>query len=86
MATHRIQVTVSREMRIALSILAARSNIGMATQATALLRQALDRTIESAECKRLVAEAKLYRPVRDWKADQYEEAEVERACEKAAQA
>jgi hypothetical protein len=82
--SHRIQVTVSREMRVALSLLAARSSIGLATQATAMLRQALDRTIESEACKKLLAAETAYRTAAQWRADQYEEREVDRAVEKVA--
>lgn len=49
--SNRISVTVSPSMTVALELLAERSGLPLASQALAVLRAALDRTIHSAEAQ-----------------------------------
>jgi hypothetical protein len=65
----RLQVTISPEMAVALAILAERSGLQTSTQAMVLLRQALDRTIGSAECQERLRVRKSNRSVQQWRED-----------------
>jgi len=51
----RIQVTVSPEMTMALEVLSERTGLSTAAQAMVLLRQALDRTIGTAQVQARLA-------------------------------
>lgn len=67
MRQDRIMVTVSPQMRVALRLLAGRSGLSEATQATVTLRQALDRTINSAEGQEAIRTARAGQTARDWR-------------------
>lgn len=73
----RIQVTVSLPMRVALTMLARRNGIALGTQATIMLRQALDRTITSVAGQAEVRRARTYQSVAGWREDRATEREVE---------
>jgi len=62
----RLQVTVSPAMMVALDILRERSGLPRATQALAVMRSALDRTIHSAECQDRLRAAGAYSTRNDW--------------------
>lgn len=78
-----LNLTVSGEMMVALWHLAERNGIGPTTQAKVLLRQALARTIDSAEVQADVREYRAYRTNRQWRADLYEDVEQLNAAMKA---
>jgi hypothetical protein len=65
----RLNLTVSFPMRVALEVLAERSNLGVATQAMVLLRQALDRTMNTEEVRRRVASHVAQRGATTWRED-----------------
>jgi hypothetical protein len=75
----RVGVTLSTPMRVALEHLAAKHGLPPSTEATMILRQALDRTISSGEVQGKIAEAKAWR-TRDTR--NYE-VQVDHAVEKA---
>lgn len=58
MRSDRIQITVSPAMLAALQILSERTGLQRSTQATVCLRQALAKTIASAECRERMAASK----------------------------
>lgn len=66
---NRLQVTVSREMTIALEVLAAKSGLGVATQALVVLRQGLDRTISSDPVQIRLKQEQAFRTRDEWLAD-----------------
>jgi hypothetical protein len=76
--TSRLNLTVSHQMRVALEVLAARTGLGVATQATMMLRQALDRTITTPEVQRRMASHNAQRNHAAW----LEETMVDHATEK----
>lgn len=65
----RVNVTLNREMRVALEVLSAKSNLGIATQAMVLLRQALDRTIQSEPVQIRVKQEQAFRTRDEYLAD-----------------
>jgi len=65
----RIQVTVSPAMMVALQILSERNFITVSAQATLALRQALDRTMGSEECKRRLRQHTAQRNHATWVQD-----------------
>lgn len=73
----RIQVTVSLPMRVALQMLARRNSITVSTQATMVLRQALDRTIGSVAGQAEIRAARTYQSVGGWREDRATERMVE---------
>lgn len=73
----RIQVTVSLPMRVALGMLARRNGITVSTQATMVLRQALDRTIGSVAGQAAIRAARSYQSVQGWREDRAVERQVE---------
>jgi len=77
MRKDRLHVTVSAEMTVALEMLARRSGLGVATQAMVVLRQALDRTIASAECQEALRERRKLQTVAEWREDVQAERFVE---------
>lgn len=79
----RIQVTVSPAMTVALSMLADRNTLTLSAQATLTLRQALDRTMNSAECQRRLREHTAQRNQATWQMDQVTDRAVELIYEKA---
>ena len=72
----QVHMTVSGEMMVALWHLAESRGIGYTTQAKVLLRQALERTMSSADVQSDIAEYKAYRTARQWAEDRYEDAEL----------
>lgn len=66
-------------MRIALEVLAERNGIGVSTQAAILLRQALDRTIESAEVQKRYKMYLSQRTQAGWQYDQTTDYAIESA-------
>lgn len=73
----RIQVTVSLPMRVALVMLARRNGVTPSTQATMLLRQALDRTIASAAGQIEIKRARGFQTVAQWREDRASDRQVE---------
>lgn len=73
----RLQVTISPEMGVALGILAERTGLQVSTQAMVLLRQALDRTIGSAECRERMRKRSAGQSAAQWRADRYADRYVE---------
>lgn len=65
----RLNLTVSYPMRVALEVLAERTGLGVATQATVLLRQALDRTMQTDAVRRRVASHNAQRNHATWLED-----------------
>ena len=65
----RLQVTVSPEMSVALGLLAERTGLQVSTQAMVLLRQALDRTIHSAECEERLRQRRADQTAAQWRED-----------------
>lgn len=74
-------VTVSREMTIALEVLAAKSGLAPSTQAMVVLRQGLDRTIQSEPVQIRLRQEQAFRSRDEWLADQSTETFVSRALE-----
>lgn len=66
----RVNVTINRDMRVALEVLAAKSNLGFATQAMVMLRQALDRTIQSDAVQLRIKQEETFRTRDEWLRDQ----------------
>lgn len=62
----RVNVTVSREMTIALEALAAKSGLTLTTQAMVLLRQALDRTIATEGVQIRLKQEEAFRTRDQW--------------------
>jgi len=83
---NRVQVTVSPAMRVALTMLAEKTGLPMATQATVILRQALDRTINSAEGVARLREQQAHQTARDWSDDRSTETFVENVTREAGRA
>jgi len=80
----RIQVTVSPAMTVALGMLADRNGITVSAQATLTLRQALDRTMNSAECQRRLRQHTAQRNHATWAQDVVADRAVERIHEEVA--
>lgn len=80
----RIQVTVSPAMTVALGMLAERNGLTISAQATLTMRQALERTIGSAECVRRLRQHTAQRNHATWMADTMADRAVERVYEEAA--
>lgn len=78
---NRVQVTVSYPMRVALEVLAERSNLPLAAQAMVLLRQALDRTMQTDEVRQRVSRHVAQRNHSMWLEDTTTERAVELAYE-----
>jgi hypothetical protein len=77
--SNRIHVTVSTEMTIALDILAAKSGLSLATQAMVVLRQGLDRTIQSDAAQLRIKQEAAFRTRDQWLQDTMTERFVENA-------
>ena len=75
----RLGLTVNREMTIALEVLCAKSNLGLATQAMVLLRQALDRTIQSDAVQLRVRQDRAFQTRDEWLADRTTDTFVQNA-------
>ena len=80
---NRVQVTVSPAMRVALGMLAEKTGLPIATQATVILRQALDRTINSHEGRERLREQQAHQTARDWSDDRSTETFVENVTREA---
>lgn len=75
----RVNVTVNREMRVALEVLCAKSNLGVATQAMVLLRQALDRTIQTEAVQIRVRQEQAFRTRDEYLSDMQNDTYVKNA-------
>lgn len=73
----RLQLSLSPAMRLSLEVLAARTGLPVSAQATMILRQALDRTIHSAEVQRRLGDHNARRNHAMWQ----EEVQVDHAIE-----
>jgi hypothetical protein len=71
-------------MRVALGMLAEKTGLPIATQATVILRQALDRTINSHEGRERLREQQAHQTARDWSDDRSTETFVENVTREAA--
>jgi len=65
----RLNVTVSREMTVALEVLAAKTNLSLTTQAMVTLRQALHQTIMSDGVQLRLRQERALQTREDWLAD-----------------
>ena len=63
-------VTVSREMTIALEVLCMKSGLAPSTQAMVILRQGLDRTIQSDAVQIRLKQEEAFRTRDEWLGDQ----------------
>jgi len=63
-------VTVSREMTIALEVLCSKSGLAPSTQAMVILRQGLDRTIQSDPVQIRLRQEEAFRTRDEWLGDQ----------------
>jgi len=79
----RVQMTVSPAMMVALGMLAERNGLTISAQATLSMRQALERTIGSAECQRRLRQHTAQRNRGTWERDQMADRAVERIYEQA---
>lgn len=77
--SYRVNVTVNREMRVALEVLAAKSNLPVTTQAMVLLRQSLDRTIASDPVQIRLKQEQAFRTRDEWLHDQANDTYVSKA-------
>lgn len=75
----RLNITVSREMTIALETLAAKTNLALTTQAMVTLRQALHQTIMSDGVQLRLRQERALQTREDWLADRTSETFVENA-------
>ena len=69
MGTHRadrVGIVLSPEMIVAIAILRERSNLAFATQAMVSLKQALQRTIDSEECRERLRVAGAFQTRAEW--------------------
>ena len=73
----RVTVTLSLPMRLALEHLAARHGLATATEATMILRQGLDRTINTDALMEKVREHKAQRTAEQWR----DEVQIDHAVE-----
>jgi hypothetical protein len=78
-ATTRVNLTVNHEMRVALEVLAGKSGLPVTTQAMVLLRQALDRTINSESVQLRIKEDRAFRTRDQWLLDAQTDAFVHNA-------
>jgi hypothetical protein len=67
--SYRLGVTVSHEMTVALEILCAKSGLAMTTQAMVILRQGLDRTIQTDACQLRIRQDAAFRTRDQWLQD-----------------
>lgn len=65
----RLSVTVSYPMMVANRLLSVRNGLSESAQAALLLRQALARTMDTAEVQRVVRAHMASRSVEDWRED-----------------
>lgn len=77
--SYRVGVTVNREMRVALEVLAAKSGLGVTTQAMVLLRQSLDRTIASDAVQIRLKQEQAFRTRDAWLSDTQTDAYINNA-------
>jgi hypothetical protein len=77
--SYRLGLTVSREMIVALDVLAAKSGLALTTQAMVLLRQALDRTISSEPVQLRLKQDRAFASRDQWLMDRQTETYVENA-------
>jgi hypothetical protein len=79
--SRRVAVIVTREMTVALDVLCSKSGLTHSTQAMVLLRQSLDRTIESAAVQTRLSQERAFRTRDQWLLDQGDEAMMTHAIE-----
>jgi len=65
-STSRLNLTVNHEMRVALEVLASKTGLAMTTQAMVILRQALDRTIQSEPVQLRIKQDQAFRTRDQW--------------------
>lgn len=75
MRTDRVTATVPTAVMVALDHLCYKTGLSRSAQAMVLLRQALDRTMGSAEVQEKIKRAEAYRTAAQWAADQAATAE-----------
>lgn len=78
-ASYRLGVTVSREMRVALEVLAGKSGLALTTQAMVVLRQALDKVIQSGPVQTRLGQDRAFASRDDWLMDRQTETYVSNA-------
>jgi len=77
--TYRVNLTVNREMMVALEVLAAKSGLAVTTQAMVSLRQALDRTIASEPVQLRIAQDRAFATRDQWLMDRQTDTYVSNA-------
>lgn len=77
--SNRVAVTLSHEMTVALEVLAGKSGLSLATQAMVVLRQGLDRTIQSEPVQLRVRQDAAFRTRDQWLSDTQSETFVANA-------
>lgn len=77
--SNRVNVTLDPSMTVALEILAAKSGLALATQAMVVLRQGLDRTINSEAAQLRIRQDAAFRTRDQWLADTQAETYVNNA-------
>ena len=70
MRTDRVTATVPTAVMVALDHLCYKTGLSRSAQAMVLLRQALDRTMGSAEVREKIKRAEAFRNAREWARDQ----------------
>lgn len=75
----RVNLTVNREMMVALEILAGKSGLPITTQAMVVLRQGLDRTITSEPAQLRLRQDQAFRTRDEWLRDQADDTYVTNA-------
>ena len=78
-ATTRLNLTVNREMRVALEALSSKTGLAVTTQAMVVLRQALDRTIASEAVQLRIRQDAAFRTRDQWLLDTQTDAFVHNA-------
>ena len=79
----RLNVTVSREMTIALEVLASKTNLSLTSQAMVVLRQALHQTIQSDGVQLRLRQERALQTREDWLQDRGSETYVSNALKAA---
>ena len=75
----RLNLTISRLMRVALEVLAAERGLPPTTLGASLMHQALARTMQRDDVQARVAKEEAYRTRDQWVADRYAETAVANA-------
>lgn len=77
--SNRLNLTIDHSMMVALEFQAARSGLALATQAMVVLRQALDRTIQSEAVQLRIKQDEAFRTRDQWLSDRQSETYVTNA-------